>query len=225
MIRSTRPGAPLRNARQLRRATKRAVKGSSLDGALRPLHWCERRSAGNQEGSGIGWQWARPGSLRYRVPTSAEWRTHNATPVSYRTRALARVRLAPTGVRYACGSDARGVYRTALLFDRSRVRPLIGVADHDQRNRHGRTAHAETKKENQTNQKVIRQVCNAARLADRKHCDPWRFCSAPLERGYGYSIKGCVKGSMQGAVLRSHRKRTNQLHHATEGVKGCYVQL
>jgi hypothetical protein len=75
-------------------------------------------------------------------------RTHNVTPVSYRTRAQARVRLAPTGVRYACGSDARGVYRTALLFDRSRGRPLIGMAEHDQRNRHGRSAPLTRKKKN-----------------------------------------------------------------------------
>jgi hypothetical protein len=87
-------------------------------------------------GLGVPWLSAR----LTKVPGSSELegRTHNVTPVSHRTRAQARVRLAPTGVRYACGSDARGVYRTALLFDRSRGRPLIGAAEHDQRTRHGR---------------------------------------------------------------------------------------
>jgi hypothetical protein len=97
-------------------------------------------------GLGVAWLSAR---LTNILSSSAlEGRTHNVTPVSYRTRAQARVRLAPTGVRYACGSDARGVYRTALLFDRSRGRPLIGVAEHDPRNRHGRSAPLTRKKKN-----------------------------------------------------------------------------
>jgi hypothetical protein len=42
------------SARRWQRATKRAGKGLSLDGALRPLQWGERRSVGNQEDAGLG---------------------------------------------------------------------------------------------------------------------------------------------------------------------------
>jgi hypothetical protein len=57
---------------------------------------------------GLGVPWLSARLTNVLSSSELEGRTHNVTPVSYRTRALARVRLAPTGVRYACGQTHEG---------------------------------------------------------------------------------------------------------------------
>src|SRR6202023_2799958 len=58
---------------------------------------CARYSGASDGAVRSGWDWEFRGSARLTNILSGserEGRTHNATPVSYRTRALARVRLA-----------------------------------------------------------------------------------------------------------------------------------